>query len=135
MVGLEHQVVGLADERLHLVGHVAGIGHQAEHHAVDLDAVAHIVGAVVRNAKRCNLEITQLEGRAFLDYPCIGGGNLSLYAIVVLYAYMNIMEGIHGQVEFLTQHSHVFHVVGMVMGYKYGLHVVEFQAIVIKTLL
>ena len=62
MVGLDHQIVGGCYSLANVVGHVPNVGDEAEGHSSVLNAVAHIVCAVVGHGERSHAELANLVG-------------------------------------------------------------------------
>jgi len=76
--------------------------------------------AVVRNAYRRDRKRPYLHRNARLDIPPQLRVNLMTDGIIAVYAVVNRPRGIDGQTEFVAQRANAFHVVGMIVGYKYA---------------
>ena len=97
VVGLDDEVVGGADVVCHKGGNLAQVGDEAEHFAADADAIAYVVGAVVRHFKGFHGEVANLYGLLFLQ-EAGGGANLLRHAIAAVHAGMDGFGGIDGYV-------------------------------------
>ena len=115
VVGLYYQVVGTADELLHLVGYGAYIREQTEYNTVSLNQITHIVGAVVRHVKGSDAEVANVEALSLHNLHPVGVGELAAHAVVAVHAGMNRLGSIDRQIEFLAQTAHRLNVVGMVV--------------------
>ena len=83
-----------------------------------LNAVAHIVGAVVRNGKGRDLELAQVERHAVFDDFYSLHRHLAAHAPVLFYAHVNLVSGIHRQPKLLAETAYCPHVIGVVVGDK-----------------
>ena len=67
VVSFQNKIVRIANHRLHLIAQEAYVGHHAEHNALTLNAIAHVVGAIMRHAKWGYKEIANLYGHVLLN--------------------------------------------------------------------
>ena len=134
VVRFYHQIVGAPDEIVHLLGDVAHIGDEAERHPLTLHEIAHVVGAVVGNPKRSNLELAHIQRHTLLDDVHVIGRNLLSDAVVALDTYMNFTGCIYWQMIIGAEASHRLHMVGMVVRDEDVVHILKSQSIVMKML-
>ena len=134
VVGFNDQIVGLADERFHLFRDVTSVCDEAKHNTLCLNAVAHIVSAVVRNGKGGDAEVAQLERLVFLDEFCVDGSNLLSDAVVLKNTLMDFTRSIDGQVAVAANLTYRLDVVGMIVGDENVLHLLELQTVVLEVL-
>ena len=134
MVRLYHQIVGATDEIVHLLGDVAHIGDEAERHPLTLHEIAHVVGAVVGNPERSNLELAHIQRHTLLDDVHVIGRNLLSDAVVALDTYMNFTGCIYWQMIVGAEASHRLHMVGMVVRDEDVVHILKSQSIVMEML-
>ena len=130
VVGLNHQMVRLADILLHLVRHATRIRHQTEIGTCSLDEVAHIVGTIVRHAKGCHREVAQLQRHALLHYHRLFGSHLLHHAVVAVDAVVHLPRCIDGHLVVVTEGSHRLDVVSMIVSDQHMPHAGETDAIV-----
>lgn len=134
VVRLYHQIVGAPDEIVHLLGDVAHIGDEAERHPLTLHEIAHVVGAVVGNPERSNLELAHIQRHTLLDDVHVIGRNLLSDAVVALDTYMNFTGCIYWQMIIGAEASHRLHMVGMVVRDEDVVHILKSQSIVMEML-
>ena len=134
VVRFYHQIVGAPDEIVHLLGDVAHIGDEAERHPLTLHEIAHVVGAVVGNPKRSNLELAHIQRHTLLDDVHVIGRNLLSDAVVALDTYMNFTGCIYWQMIIGAEASHRLHMVGMVVRDEDVVHILKSQSIVMEML-
>ena len=135
MVGLDDKIVGTTDEIVHLVGDVPHVGDEAEGDSLALHLIAHIVGAIVRNTKRSDRELTQGERYSLLYDSHHIRSDFLAHTVVALYSYMNFTGCIYWQMVVVTQTSHRLHVVGMVVGDKDMVNILKAHSVVVEVLL
>ena len=134
VVRFYHQIVGATDEIVHLLGDVAHIGDEAERHPLTLHEIAHVVGAVVGNPERSNLELAHIQRHTLLDDVHVIGRNLLSDAVVALDTYMNFTGCIYWQMIVGAEASHRLHMVGMVVRDEDVVHILKSQSIVVEML-
>ena len=134
VVRFYHQIVGATDEIVHLLGDVAHIGDEAERHPLTLHEIAHVVGAVVGNPERSNLELAHIQRHTLLDDVHVIGRNLLSDAVVALDTYMNFTGCIYWQMIVGAEASHRLHMVGMVVRDEDVVHILKSQSIVMEML-
>ena len=134
VVRLYHQIVGAPDEIVHLLGDVAHIGDEAERHPLTLHEIAHVVGTVVGNPERSNLELAHIQRHTLLDDVHMIGRNLLSDAVVALDTYMNFTGCIYWQMIVGAEASHRLHMVGMVVRDEDVVHILKSQSIVMEML-
>ena len=129
MVGLQHEVVGLCDALLDLVGDVAAVGDEAEVDALADDVIAHAVGAVVGNGKGRDGKFAQLEGLPFLQVAQLVFVYLPPDAPVGVDAAVDIGRGVDRYVLVAAQRADRLDVVGVVVGDEDALDLVELEPV------
>ena len=115
MIGLYHQIVGSTYEVVHFLSDMSHIRDQAETHIATFHLITHIVGAIMRNAKRCDAELAQRKRHTLLNDTHMVGGNLLADTIVAFYATVDFTGSIYRQMIVVAQASHRLHMVGMVV--------------------
>ena len=135
VVGLDDQIVGLADEGFHRIGDAAGIGDEAEVDIVDTDHEADVLAGVMRHGERGNVETAQREGLASNNLFLHRRVELALNTVVAIDALMNKLGGIDGQVVFVADAANRLDVVGVVVGNKHIANLTKAETIVGKLFL
>ena len=130
VVGLDYQVVSLADMLGCLLADEAEVGGEDEAAAVIRERVTHAVGGVVRYRESGYGEVTKLEMLAFLEELDGRRGEFLRHAEVVVHSVEHLVRGIDGDVENFAKDADGFYVVGMVVSDEESPDVAQLYSVV-----
>ena len=115
VIGFEHKAVSLLQIGRHTVGNVPQVGGKDKTTAADLDAIADIVGTVVRHLEGGNGEVAYHE-RGLFENGTTHGIDFLRHGIAAVHAVENSLRRIDGNAALLAHITRPPDVVGMVVG-------------------
>ena len=130
VIGLNHQIVGVRDGLLDVVGDAAHIGDDHKVHTFHMDLIAHILRSVVRHHKRAHQKLAYLHFLTHRQHHLHIIGHLPRNAIVMVDTRMNLRCGIDGQRVVMTKRPHRLDMVRMIVRNQHMLHITKANAIV-----
>ena len=133
MISLDYQIVGFVDIKLHLLCDMTNICDEAKRYSIGLNPITDTIRTIMRNIKRGNSKITELNSRSFFHNPGILRRDFTADTIVSVYTHMNSMCCINRQIKILTHDTNTFHMICVVVSNKHILHVGYFQPIIVKS--
>ena len=129
VVSLYHQIVSATYHLLNLIGDVAHIGNHNKSNALNHKLVTYVLACIVRHRKRAHLKVAKLYlGTQFYLFLMVGrylAGN----AIVLVYTLVHLARGIYGQIHVMTQGSHTFYVVSVIVSNQDTLNGIQLNTI------
>lgn len=134
IVGLQDEVVSRCNTLLNLLCDMTTIGYQTETDTLANNTVARTVGAVMRNSEGGDSKFAYLLGFTFLQIEEVLLVDLSAHAPIAMHSSMYVCRGKDGNMAITTQRSYRLDMVGMIVGKKNMLDVVEFETILVEML-
>ena len=135
MIGLNNEVIGVADYRPHLFRNMSAVGDDGKHLTVSHNLVAHVVGTVVWHIESHYLETANLHLVVLLDSLSKNGLYLLLHHPVSRHSFVNQICGPHRYMIGAAHRPHRFYVVGMVVGEQNVVNGADVDSVVGEVLL
>ena len=135
VIGLDYQMTGTLNIRLHFVGHHASIGDDAEVSALGLDKIAHIARTVVWYGEGRHQEITYLDSGSGIKNTRHLRRQLLRNTIVAVNALVHLADGINWNVIVMAERADRLYMVSMVVSNQHMMYLRQANPVVPASLL
>ena len=135
VVGLNHEIIRLADEVSYLLRDVADVRHEYEDDLAAHHLISHVVRAVVRHVEGCDGERTEQKGCSLLNHLNMPGLDLCFYTVILFDARMHLPRCIDVDVEVVAQASRRLNMVGMVVRDQQTVDIGQPKAVILEMFL
>ena len=135
VVGLDHQIIGIGNSLIALLGDTAGIG---DNHETDIsypDLIAHILTGIMGNGEWLDDEITQIQLQSWHNGHLQIWCHLPRDAVVRFDTHVHELGGIDGYLVVMTEGAHRLDVVSMIVSDQHMIHLIQVYAVVPALLL